>query len=252
MVNKDYLIGFKPQISTRWNIGRCEKGYGTEGYPGRCPAQVIKNLLWYYTNEGDMVLDPMAGGGTTLDVCKEWKRKCISFDIDPKRPDIVKRDILMNGLPSIQARLIILDPPYANAIKSGYSGKHTDLGMMEPVDFYYAMRSVVKKCYKCLQWNGYLALIIAPWRYKVGIEEDLSLKCYNIFIENGYKLIERTNFQFAGDTGATGFLVATARKSGFMLRGFKDIMIFCRKDFDPTKEKFKNKLYHYDAREYFK
>jgi hypothetical protein len=34
----------------------------------------------------------MAGSETTLDVCREEKRRCICFDIAPPRPDIIKND----------------------------------------------------------------------------------------------------------------------------------------------------------------
>ncbi len=33
------------------------------------------NLIHKYTKPGDIVLDPMAGSGTTVDVCREEGRK---------------------------------------------------------------------------------------------------------------------------------------------------------------------------------
>lgn len=37
-----------------------------------------------YTLEGDIVLDPFVGGGTTVAVCKELKRHYLAFDQDPE------------------------------------------------------------------------------------------------------------------------------------------------------------------------
>jgi DNA modification methylase len=37
-----------------------------------------------FSAEGDLVWDPFCGGGTTPAVCKQLKRDCISFEIDPK------------------------------------------------------------------------------------------------------------------------------------------------------------------------
>ena len=42
-----------------WNFSRCNKSYGFD-FPGRIPGQIVENLVWYYTNIGDVVIDPMA------------------------------------------------------------------------------------------------------------------------------------------------------------------------------------------------
>ena len=34
------------------------------------PPQVVENLLWVYTEPGDIVVDPFAGSGTTIDIAK--------------------------------------------------------------------------------------------------------------------------------------------------------------------------------------
>jgi hypothetical protein len=41
--------------------------------------------------QGDLVLDPMAGGGVAADTCLAFHRKCWSFDLDDRpetRPEI--------------------------------------------------------------------------------------------------------------------------------------------------------------------
>jgi len=50
------------------------------------------NLIWRYTEPGDLVVDPMCGSGTTIDVCKEEKREVVGLDISPVRPDIIQSD----------------------------------------------------------------------------------------------------------------------------------------------------------------
>ncbi|MDW7998187.1 MAG: DNA methyltransferase [Thermodesulfovibrio sp.] len=62
---------------------------GNNKYPGVTPAFIIYNLLWQYTEPGDLVCDPMAGSGTTIDVCLEEKRRVVAFDIVPTRKDII-------------------------------------------------------------------------------------------------------------------------------------------------------------------
>ena len=51
------------------------------------PYEYIIRIL---TNEGDLILDPFCGSGTTLLVCKKLNRRYIGFDIDPKAVQIAK------------------------------------------------------------------------------------------------------------------------------------------------------------------
>jgi hypothetical protein len=51
-----------------------------------CPTQLhedlVKRCIEFSTKEGDFVLDPFAGTGTTLRVCKDIGRSCATGDID--------------------------------------------------------------------------------------------------------------------------------------------------------------------------
>src|SRR5438270_6862120 len=53
--------------------------YGDRGYPGNCSGELIKDLLRYF--RPGSVLDPMTGGGTCLDVCRELRIPCRSSDL---------------------------------------------------------------------------------------------------------------------------------------------------------------------------
>lgn len=44
--------------------------------PGRLPAQLVAHTLFYFTQQGDLVFDPMAGGGIVPDTCLAFNRKC--------------------------------------------------------------------------------------------------------------------------------------------------------------------------------
>ena len=43
-----------------------------------------------FSSPNDMVLDPMAGAGTVLKVCKDLRRKCIAIDRNSECVDIMK------------------------------------------------------------------------------------------------------------------------------------------------------------------
>ena len=102
-----------------WKWTDCDKRFGDE-WPGRIPAQLIAHLLYYFSKPGDLVIDPMAGGGVTADTCLAFNRRCWSFDMvdqPDERPeiehhfwDINKLKWPVNG--KTKPDLIIFDPPY--------------------------------------------------------------------------------------------------------------------------------------------
>ncbi len=51
-------------------------------HPTQKPVKVLKKLIEIFTDEGDVVIDPVAGSGTTLRACKELNRSCYGFEID--------------------------------------------------------------------------------------------------------------------------------------------------------------------------
>lgn len=51
-------------------------------HPTQKPVKVLKKLIEIFTDEGDTVIDPCAGSGTTLRACKELNRNCYGFEID--------------------------------------------------------------------------------------------------------------------------------------------------------------------------
>ncbi len=48
------------------------------------PLQIMQNIVENSTNEGDIVLDPFMGSGTTAVACKNLGRNFIGFEINPK------------------------------------------------------------------------------------------------------------------------------------------------------------------------
>jgi len=53
-------------------------------FRGNWPPQLVRNVILRYSEEGDRVLDPMVGSGTTLIECKLLNREGIGVDINKK------------------------------------------------------------------------------------------------------------------------------------------------------------------------
>ena len=50
-------------------------------HPTQKPLKVIENLISIFTDEGDVVIDPVAGSGVTLLAAKNLKRRAYGFEI---------------------------------------------------------------------------------------------------------------------------------------------------------------------------
>ncbi len=58
------------------------------GHPTIKPLNIIKNLILNSSYEGDIILDPFMGSGTTPVACVETNRHYIGFELEPKYFDI--------------------------------------------------------------------------------------------------------------------------------------------------------------------
>jgi len=75
---------FRLERTTVWNFPkRGEWAVHNNNYQGNWPPRVPRNLILKYTVEGDTVIDPFVGGGTTL--IEAWlnDRRSLGIDISP-------------------------------------------------------------------------------------------------------------------------------------------------------------------------
>lgn len=135
---------FTPPLYNIWNLAKQDNA--TDSHFGSFPLYFMKALLHYHTEPLDIVFDPFAGGGTTVDACKEMFRRyyCTDRAVKPGREkDILPHDILAgfpDGLP--KPAMLFLDPPYWVLAKNEYSEDETDLGNMTKEMFFEAMNGI--------------------------------------------------------------------------------------------------------------
>jgi len=155
----------------QWNFNECDERFGDD-WPGRIPAQLVAHTLFYFTKPGDLILDPMSGGGVVSDVCLLFERKCQSFDIAIRdnRPEIQYRHWGSQGTdwPLIKKPdLIFFDPPYYTKMEKAYKKVTADAPSIssyskeEYEEFFESFFSIVHKNAK---ETTKMAFLNADWR----------------------------------------------------------------------------------------
>lgn len=166
---------FKPPIYNVWK--QQDKTAGPDHF-GNSEVRWLENLLYLYTNPSDIVVDPFAGSGTTIDICKKRARRYWVSDRKPivEREHEIRKHDLVNGdgiqMPPIprwkDVRLVYLDPPYWKQAEGQYSSDQSDLANMTLDQFNATLAGIVHGFAKKLK-NGetrYIALMIQPTQWK--------------------------------------------------------------------------------------
>lgn len=182
-------IGIQPYDV--WNFSGCDPRFGGE-YPGRIPGQLVLHVLYFFSQPNELVLDPMAGSGTTMDACAYLGRRVYGLDAHPfaSRSDILEHDMFKQGWPSrtAQAQLIFWDPPYFKKKDAAYGDK--SISRLEKKDylafFKHAAQSIPKK------FCGRLALLCSDYNDESDTTQNIfGVEYVNLFLRAGWTLERR-------------------------------------------------------------
>lgn len=74
-------------------------------YATQKPIKLLERIIRLYTNEGDLVIDPFAGSGTTGRAATLLKRDYLLIDINPKGKSLFEKqqDIISKELARLEA-----------------------------------------------------------------------------------------------------------------------------------------------------
>ena len=214
------------ESTTLWDFPKQnygDKPHGDNKYNGVTPALVIWNLLQRYTKEGDLVIDPMCGSGTTYDVATELNRKVQCFDLNIVRNEVLKADARKIPLANESADFVFIDSPYSDNIK--YSDDENCIGKIscETDKFYEELEKVAIEIKRILKKNKYLAWLIGDqWIKKKFTPTGFLL--YNRLIKY-FDTVDIIIVTRHNQTSNTGLWHYRARKFNFYLRGFKYLFI---------------------------
>jgi adenine-specific DNA-methyltransferase len=219
------------QPTTLWDFPSQHYGEGTQGnplYKGATPSYIIWNLLQRYTKPNDLVIDPMAGSGTTLDVARDLGRKALGYDVHPTRKDIFRVDARKLP-PELTGKVdfVFIDPPYSTHLDYGPDPR--DIGKLEAAtgEYYAAMEQVISEIHRVLKPDRHMALYVSDsfvkdkGFYPIGFElfDRLRKKLTPvdiISVVRHNKTLEMGNYRKAAEEG------------NFFLRGFNYLLVMCK------------------------
>jgi len=206
---------------------------GDKSYAGATPSWVIWQLLSRYTREGDNVLDPMCGSGTTFDVCRDLKRHALAYDLQPQRPMITLADARELPVEDNSVDFYFVDPPYSTHIE--YSDDPRCIGKLDSGGpdggeaYYAAMEQVIAEAHRVLKDRRYMALYVSD-----------SFKKGKPFMPIGFELFARLQERFKpvdiisvvrhNAKLTRGNWHKAAREGNYFLRGFNYCFIMKKED----------------------
>lgn len=103
-----------------WTIQR-EYWTGDQKTPTKLPAEIIRKILSYSSEEGDVVLDPFLGSGQVAVVSKMMNRRYIGFEINREYFEFAKKRLEQNVY-RVKAELSRLLPPLTAGLAKGGQG----------------------------------------------------------------------------------------------------------------------------------
>lgn len=238
---------FELEMTTVWSFpDRGNWATHDSKWRGNWSPYIPRNIMLMYSQEGDMVLDQFAGGGTTLVEAKLLKRNIIGIDVNDAALERCREksrfehegavgDVYIKKgdarslpfIPDQSIDLICTHPPYANIIKySAESGLiiPEDLSNFEIPDFLKEMEKVAEECFRVLKKGKFCCILMGDTRKK-GHMIPMSFDVMKVFEQSGFKLKELI-IKEQHNCKATGYWKTNSVKNNFFLIAHEYLFVF--------------------------
>ena len=115
-----------------YNIWKWQEKTSGSKHAGNSESTILDNLLYLYTKPFDIVIDPFAGGGSTIDICRKRLRRYWVADREPivEREKDIRKASIQEGLPSLNKRwsdVRLVGQSYKNATVTCRLAKRANL-----------------------------------------------------------------------------------------------------------------------------
>lgn len=234
---------FELEMNTVWSFPkRGDWATHDAKWRGNWSPYIPRNILLRYSQEGDMVLDQFAGGGTTLVEAKLLNRNIIgvdvndialerckvktTFDLEEAKGKVYlhKGDARnLDFIPNESVDLICTHPPYANIIE--YSDDiEEDLSRLKVKEFLSEIVKVAEESYRVLKKGKFCVILMGDTRQK-GHVIPMSFDVMKIFEAVGFKTKEII-IKEQHNCRATGFWKTNSVKYNFLLLAHEYLFVF--------------------------
>ncbi|SDN51124.1 DNA methylase [Fictibacillus solisalsi] len=167
------------------------------------PKSLAKEHIEIYTKQGDVVLDPFLGVGTTVDACLELGRNSVGIELNQEFITLAQEDL--TELDKLSAKIfhgdsrnltkfvdeesidfILTSPPYANLLQNingafahkwrehsdldpitnarPYSKNESDIGNMSYNESLLSIRKVMEECFIVQKFETYAVWVVKDFR----------------------------------------------------------------------------------------
>lgn len=205
---------------TLWVIDRRDNsGVHNGKYHGNFVPQIPNQLFRRYTKQGDWILDPFMGSGTSIIEAQRLHRNSIGIELQEsvandalERIRLEKNDVcaeqicigdsrninideILNNAGIDKVQFVIFHPPYWDIVK--FSENPDDLSNSKSLEaFLENLGMVIDNTCRYLEKNRYCAVVIGD-KYANSQIVPLGFHCMNLFLQRGYmmKAILVKNFE---------------------------------------------------------
>jgi DNA modification methylase len=162
----------------------------SEKHPATFSPSMISDFIRFFTKEGDFVLDPFMGIGTTLVACRRTMRVGFGIELNPEFFDTAQKRVpefkgnmwndsieRVGSMKIPEVSLIISSPPYwdvlnrstkdfqtrrdSRQLQSNYSASAEDLGnVTDYEEFIQRLVNAYRECANRLKPNGHMVVIV--------------------------------------------------------------------------------------------
>jgi DNA modification methylase len=215
------------QPTTLWDYPSQDYGDGQQGvagYKGATPSYIIWNLLQRYTKPRDLVIDPCAGSGTTLDVARDLDRRALGYDLASTRKDIFRVDARKLPLENDKADFVFIDPPYSTHID--YSDDPRCIGKLDASgpEYYQAMGQVIGEIHRVLRPGRCMGMYVSDSFVKGKGFFPIGFELFSL-LRQRFEPVDIVAVVRHNKTLEMGNYRAAAEEGNFFLRGFNYLFI---------------------------
>lgn len=142
------------------HIHYCQKN--RQEHPTQKPEALVERMVLASSSEGDMVVDPFSGSGTTLRVCQQLNRNAVGIELNPEYVKQTKERLEspFEGFDSIDERMLrVPNDLNDKAIRDEYIQNHVKWFLKNHPDRVTAFLDDVKEKYSKKMENQQMVLV---------------------------------------------------------------------------------------------